>query len=174
MLEDNSLILVEVKKSFSAITYQDNEKKTKEDLLNYGKQYVEKELQFYQQRFKEATTFSQKKYWLRAYKNQYRFEDLEVMTFKEYIYRHDKFYTDKPIREVTEEEYNEQLNILPPLKWVTINEVEEFCCMEMYSGTITSQYCRYKGKYYTKYVCIYDKSTWLHNYIKGDRIERND
>ena len=52
------------------------------------------------------------------------------------------------------------------MNWVTINNVNEFCMSEMLSGVYTNQYARYNGKYYTKIVDAYDKTTWLHNFLK--------
>ena len=93
-----------------------------------------------------------------------------VLPFELYIRKKNKRYTDMPMHEITSEEYNEQMDILPPICWCTIAGVTMFCMSEMYDGTITSQYARDNrtGKYYTKLVDIYDKSTWIHSALKGE------
>ena len=69
--------------------------------------------------------------------------------------------------EITAEKFDEMLNILPPLKWVTINNIEMFCMCEMYTGSYTTQYAHDKknNKYYSKMVDVLDRSTWLHNFL---------
>lgn len=48
-------------------------------------------------------------------------------------------------KEITEEEYENALNILPPLKWCDGG----FFMSEFYTGMITSFYQAFNGKYYT-------------------------
>jgi hypothetical protein len=88
-----------------------------------------------------------------------------ICTMKEYEDRQRKYYLDMPLQEITEEVWDDMLNVLPPLQWVTINGVNEFLMSEFMSGPYTSQYARKEGKYYTKIVDAYDKTTWIHNLI---------
>ena len=70
------------------------------------------------------------------------------------------------IKEVTEEQFNDALDVLPPLKWCTIDGIEMFCISEMTDGTYTAQYARTPdGKYYCATVDVMDKSTWINNRI---------
>ena len=70
------------------------------------------------------------------------------------------------LKEITKKEWEEMLNVLPPLMWCTIDGVNMFCMSEMYTGTFTTQYARYNEKYYCKMVDSADKSTWIHNLLK--------
>lgn len=92
-----------------------------------------------------------------------------VLPFETWLDKKNKSYTDIPMQEITAEEYNDQMDILPPMLWCTIDGITMFCMSEMYDGSITSQYARDNatGKYYTKLVDIYDKSTWIHKVLKG-------
>lgn len=47
--------------------------------------------------------------------------------------------------EVTGQEYDNQLNVLPPLKWYNGG----FFMSEFYTGTLTSFYQEWRGKFYT-------------------------
>ena len=38
-----------------------------------------------------------------------------------------------------------------------------FCTSEMLTGTYTTQYAAYNGKYYSKIVDVTDESTWIYN-----------
>ena len=93
-----------------------------------------------------------------------------VLPFDTWLEKKNKSYTGRPMQEITAEEYNEQINILPPIYWCTIDGITMFCMSEMYDGSITSQYARdnTNGKYYTKLVDIYDRSTWIHKALKGE------
>lgn len=90
---------------------------------------------------------------------------LEVMTEKEYWEAHNNFYLCKPVEEITEEKFYEMLECLPPMLWETHNGCNEFCMSEMYSGNISQQFGRKQGKYFTKFVNVGDRSTWLHNFV---------
>lgn len=101
-------------------------------------------------------------YW-KSCKAQYENAKYELMTFDEFLQRQKKHMLSGGVKETTEERFDEMLNILPPLKWCTIDGVEMFCMCEMYTGTYTNQYARVGGKYYTAMVDVTDKSTWIHN-----------
>lgn len=92
-------------------------------------------------------------------------KEYKVMSWDEFSKLKRDFYLNDPVRETTEQVFYDMLNILPPLKWCTIDGVEMFCMSEMYTGTYTNQYARYNDKYYTKMVDVTDKSTWINNYI---------
>ena len=48
-------------------------------------------------------------------------------------------------KEISEKEYDDQLNILPPLQWYNGG----FFMSEYYTGTVTAFYQKWRGKYYT-------------------------
>lgn len=89
----------------------------------------------------------------------------KVMTFDEFQEAQKKKLITGELKEVTEDQYNEMLNILPPLYWVTINGVEMFCMCEMYTGSFTTQYARVGDKYYCTMVDVTDKNTWIHKLL---------
>lgn len=89
----------------------------------------------------------------------------KVMTFVEYQALEKSRLINGILTEVTEEQFDDALNVLPPLYWTTINGVEMFCMREMYTGTYTNQYARIGDKYYTTMVDVTDKSTWIHNLL---------
>lgn len=92
----------------------------------------------------------------------------EAMTWEEYETRQRAHLLAGEPQEVTEEHYNEQLDVLPPLHWCTINGIEMFCMSEMWSGSYTTQYAydRSTGKYYSKTVDSKDRSTWINTYLQ--------
>lgn len=50
-------------------------------------------------------------------------------------------YTTQP-QQITEQEFDDALNALPPMRWVRHLGLESFRCSEFYSGNITSIYAR--------------------------------
>jgi hypothetical protein len=104
----------------------------------------------------------------KAYLKQAQNKKYEIMTFEEFLQRERNYYINQPITEITAEKYEEMLNILPPLKWCTIGNIEMFCMSEFLTGSYTSQYLhdRITNKYYHKIVDITDKATWGYNFIQ--------
>lgn len=72
------------------------------------------------------------------------------------------------VKEIDKDTYESQLDVLPPLYYVTIDGITMFCMSEMLDGTYTSQYGKVGGKYYTKLVDSADMNTWLHVALKEE------
>lgn len=51
--------------------------------------------------------------------------------------------------EISEEDYDEALECLPPQKWETVDGVNIFRMSEYTTGNITCHYTRYNGKHYS-------------------------
>lgn len=100
-----------------------------------------------------------------AYAEQDKKINYEIMSYGDFEAAKREFYLSKPATEVTEDQFYEMLNVLPPVNWVTINGVNEFCMSERLTGNYTGQYGRSNGKFYHKTVDIYDKTTWIHNFV---------
>ena len=55
----------------------------------------------------------------------------------------------KPWMEITEDQWTDALEVLPPEKWQTVNGVELFRMSERPTGDITAHYARIGGRYFT-------------------------
>lgn len=97
----------------------------------------------------------------------YKPEEIQVMLYDDFLEIQRAVLLDGEPEEITESEFEEMLDVLPPLYWGTINGIEMFCMREMYTGTYTFQYAYNKmnDKYYRKMVDAADRSTWLHNML---------
>ncbi len=104
----------------------------------------------------------------KSYLTQAQNKNYKIMTYNEYSQLERKHYLDRPLKEITEDEFHDMLNVLPPLKWCTRDNIEMFCMSEMQTGYYTSQYLhdRRNNKYYTKIVDITDQSTWGNNFLQ--------
>lgn len=94
-----------------------------------------------------------------------RSDTYKVMTFETYMELKRKKYISMPLNEISEERYEEMLDVLPPLKYGRNGGVESFFCSEYYDGTFTNQYAKHDGKFYQKLADITDPSTWIHNFL---------
>lgn len=56
-------------------------------------------------------------------------------------------YLDAPAHDITLDEWDDALNVLPPMKWRTVNGVESFMMSERLTGDITSCYARSGNTY---------------------------
>jgi hypothetical protein len=77
----------------------------------------------------------------------YRDEGFSVISWDEYIPIHEA-YLDSLCgewKEITEERFDEQLNVLPPLRWTNGG----FYMSELYTANVTGFYQKWHGKCYT-------------------------
>lgn len=91
-------------------------------------------------------------------------QGFEAVTFDEYIAREKRRYITGEVKEVTEQEYWNALECLPPLDFTRIDDAFEYFFMsERYTLSFTNQYLHdyNSGKYYVKMVDLCDKSTWM-------------
>lgn len=94
-------------------------------------------------------------------------ESAKIVTYEEFRkIQRDFFISEKPV-EVSEEDYYEHLDVLPPLHYISRNGFTMFCMSEMTTGTYTAQYARddKTGKYYCLTVDVTDPETWIYNRI---------
>lgn len=76
---------------------------------------------------------------------------VKMMRMSDYDKLHDAALRTEP-EEITEEEFFEALNVLPPMKWHCLLGVESFRMCEFYSGTITTIYARTDDGRYWKFM----------------------
>lgn len=143
-------------------SFSDNMEKTEKKLQD-ALTRQEKDIQTWTnhvENYPDADKF--KNYLTQAQNKKYK-----IMTYDEYLQLEKDYWTNKPLKEITEDEFHEMLNVLPPIKWTTKNNIEMFCMSEMTTGTYTSQYLhdRSTNKFYHKTVDILDQSTWGYNYL---------
>lgn len=73
--------------------------------------------------------------------------DAQLMGANEYDRMHDIYWTTDPT-EITEAEYMDALECLPPVKWTNTPEGETFKISERLSGSITGIFCRIGARYF--------------------------
>lgn len=137
---------------------QDGE--SENELLARANNYRQEQINSWDKNRKEHPCEQYEMYYNNSLKAEYK-----ILTWNEFAKLEKAYYITDDLAEITADRYDEMLNVLPPLKWCTINGVEMFCISEMTTGTYTSQYARYDGKYYTKTVDIMDKNTWIYNLL---------
>lgn len=161
-MKNNELVVVDVNGGFSSVwTFCDADNaletvaRAQADAARHAARYAELIVDYP----------NQADYWRRC-KKQYENAKYEIMTFDEYLKRQREKMISGPVTEITEERFYEMLDVLPPMKWCTIDGVEMFCMLEMYTGTYTNQYAKIGDKYYTAMVDVTDRTTWIHERLK--------
>lgn len=72
---------------------------------------------------------------------------VQLMRMCEFDKLHDEAMRTQP-EEITEADYDEALNVLPPMKWHSLMGVESFRMSEFYSGHITTIYAKCDGRFW--------------------------
>ena len=72
---------------------------------------------------------------------------MKLMRMCDFDKLHDEALRTDP-EEITEADYDEALNVLPPMKWHHLLGVESFRMSEFYSGHITTIYAKCQGRYW--------------------------
>jgi len=134
---------------------------TEQEAINRAVEYYNKELE----QAKSHSINYPSEYWDGRVKEVTKIVNngYSIMSWAEYKQAQKAYLLSGELKEVTAEQFDDALNVLPPTHWVTHNNVEMFCMREMYTGTFTSQYAHDKvtDKYYTKMVDVTDRSTWI-------------
>lgn len=86
-----------------------------------------------------------------------------AVTWEEYKELQRKKWLSKVPTEITREDYDYALNVLPPKKWYNNERYSMFFIGECTTMTFYGQYLydKVSGKYYTALTDILDESTWL-------------
>jgi len=86
-----------------------------------------------------------------------------AVTWDEYKKLQREKWLSKEPKEITEEDYDYALNVLPPKGWIQNERYSMFFIGECYTMSFYNQYLydKVSGKYYTALTDLCDKSTWL-------------
>ena len=104
--------------------------------------------------------------------NKYNDIDLnkvEFMPFDEFFQKMTDYYANKPICEITEDNFYRAFGELPPKKYSDTETGFQFFCSEFQESSFTDCYLKHNNRYFTKTVNICDSKTYLANNI--DKIE---
>lgn len=93
--------------------------------------------------------------------SNFRQADYQPMTYEAYKARERAFWVDGTEKEITEDQFHEMLNVLPPMNWERHAGFESFLMCEFTSGVYTEQYARRGDKYFSKTVDAFDRTTWM-------------
>lgn len=91
---------------------------------------------------------------------QFRFNTIREIDSKDLVKELDKVYLTTPV-EITEEVFDEMLDILPPISMGT----DYFVLSEFITLNYTIKFYRKDNKYYYKGIDYKRKETWNHDYL---------
>ena len=161
MINDNTLCVVDAK-HLSIFDFAENEEQAEQKFFK-AIESCQEDIKTWESHCK---TYPNRKD-LKAYLERAKSKQYKIMSFQEFLQMERDYYINLPLTEITKEQFHEMLNVLPPLKWCTMHNIEMFCMSEMWSGSYTSQYAYnlVTEKYYHKMVDITDQKTWIHNFL---------
>lgn len=90
-----------------------------------------------------------------------RYPDAQVMEFDKAVDAIESSMIDDHATEITEEQFFEALEALPPKRWQRFANSESFMMIEHFYGIVTSVYVRVDNRYYT----FHDRCTLSHDDI---------
>lgn len=90
-------------------------------------------------------------------------EGIVALNWDEFYQRQCDQWLSKEAEEITEEQWDYALNVLPPVNWHGDEKYSTFFMSERMTMTFTSQYYHDKvnNRYYTALVDELDESTWI-------------
>ena len=101
-------------------------------------------------------------YWLKqADTCKLKADKMKVMLWTDYELEKANQYLSRPITEVSQADYDEALEVLPPVRFGINRGVRSFFMCEFWSGNYTDQYAKSAGRYYTKLVDFSKPDTWI-------------
>jgi len=95
-----------------------------------------------------------------GYIAQYKATDFAIGTWSEFEAAQ-KTHLIGTIHEITENEWMEMLEVLPPMGWKDYAGFNAFFMSERYTGSFTEMYARKNGKFYSAMVDLSDRETWI-------------
>ena len=141
------------------------DQKEAEEILNRANAQVKESIETWKRHIEDYPNRED----FKTYLKQEECKNYQIMFYDDYAKaERNTMLSGKPKR-ITKARFFEMLEVLPPLKWCTIDGVEMFCISEMYSGSYTNQYALDKttNKYYTKMVDCRDKTTWINTQLRS-------
>lgn len=78
-----------------------------------------------------------------------RYPDVQVMEANDAVDAIEDGLIDDEVTEITEQQFIEALEAMPPMKWKRYSDAESFMMVERLYGSVTSIYVRVGDRYYT-------------------------
>lgn len=90
-----------------------------------------------------------------------RYPDVQIMEANEAVNAIENDLIDAGATEITEQQFTDALEVLPPMKWKSDSDSESFMMAEFFYGSVTSIYARVGNRFYT----FYDRCSLSHDDI---------
>lgn len=90
-----------------------------------------------------------------------RYPDVQAMEANDAVDAIENGLIDAEATEITEQQFTDALEVLPPMKWKSYSDSESFMMAEFFYGSVTSIYARVGNRFYT----FHDRCSLSHDDI---------
>ena len=141
--------------------------RTPEEVLKAAQDSAADDVRRYENILNSGRYDDRKEYWTECLEAA-KARTFSTMTYGDFLNAQRERLLSDPMQEITEQQFDDALNVLPPLAWHTRHNVEEFCSREFETGSYTMQYAYslVQGKHYAKLVDYSDPSTWISSILE--------
>ena len=158
-MEHNELVIADLN-TLNVFTFVDKKSDGQAE-LQQAQEYLANQAKSLESLIADCQRQEFRKQWedsLRAIrKTKYRIVPIEDF----YAAERKKMLAD-PLKRITEEQYWDALEVLPPLRYERLDGgCERFCMREFYTNTYTTQYFHSKEGWFCRMVDFADQATWI-------------
>lgn len=141
--------------------------RTPEEVLKAAQNSAADDIRRYENILNSGRYDDRKEYWTECLEAA-KARTFSTMTYGDFLNAQRERLLSDPMQEITEQQFDDALNVLPPLAWHTRHNVEEFCSREFETGSYTMQYAYslVQNKHYAKLVDYSDPSTWISSILE--------
>lgn len=113
--------------------------RTPEEVLKAAQNSAADDVRRYENILNSGGYDDRKEYWTECLEAA-KARTFSTMTYGDFLNAQRERLLSDPMQEITEQQFDDALNVLPPLAWHTRHNVEEFCSREFETGSYTMQY----------------------------------
>ena len=157
-MEHNELVIADLN-TLNVFKFVDADSNGQKELLQ-AQEYLENQAKSLKALIADCRRPDFRKQWEESLqtiqKTEYR-----IVPIKDFYAAERKKMLSDPLKRITEEQYWDALEVLPPLHHERLDGCERFCMREFYTNTYTTQYFHSKEGWFCRMVDFADRSTWI-------------
>ena len=151
-VEHKKLVIADLN-TLNVFTFVDADSNGQEELFQ-AQEYLENQAESLKKLIADCQRPDFRKQWKESLQS-IRKTEYRIVPIKDFYAAERKKMLSDPLKRITEEEYWDALEVLPPLRYERLDGgCERFCMREFYTNTYTTQYFHSKEGWYLLYLFI--------------------